>query len=100
MVLLEGADGGGSDGALDAVDGAGVVAEFGEDGLDFAGAPVVFAVGLGVEGFPHGGVAGDDGVDGFGAAAGEAFVVFVVADGVGVAEDGEGSVGAELVELA
>jgi hypothetical protein len=61
---------------------------------------VVFAVGLGVEGFPHGWGAGDDGVDGFGAAAAEAFVVFVVAHRVGMAEDGDGSVGHQLVELA
>ena len=34
---MKGADGGGGDGALDAIEGAGVVAEDGENGLDFAG---------------------------------------------------------------
>jgi hypothetical protein len=53
------------------------------------GAPVVAAERVGIELFPAGEIAGEDGVDSLGAAAGEELVELVVADGIGVAEDGE-----------
>ena len=50
-------------GAHDAVDGAGVVAEVLEDGLDDFKAPLGFFPGVVVEGFPGVGIVGDEGVD-------------------------------------
>ena len=69
-------------------------AEGAEHELDVIEFPVVGgALGVGVEGFPEGGIAGEDAVDGLGAAAGEFLVIGVVANGIGVTEEGEGGAG-------
>jgi hypothetical protein len=97
-LALEALDAGLGLGAVDAIDGAGVVTEGGQHVLDGANAPAFGGSAGFVELFPAGDVAGENGVDGFGAVAGEEFVEGLVAGGVGVAEDGEGGVGVFFAE--
>jgi hypothetical protein len=64
-----------------------------------ARAPVIVdTVLIGVEFFPDDGIANENAVDGAGASAGKGFVVVVVADWIGVAEEGIGGAGVACVE--
>jgi len=70
--------------------------------LDGGGSPAFTLAAGEIEFFPAGGIADENGVDGVGAMAAELFVEGIVADGVGVTEDGEGRsvmVFAELSEV-
>src|SRR5262249_18351311 len=62
-------------------------------GLNGGAAPPFVRTAAIVKALPAGGVANQDRVDRFGAVAAELFVEAVVTDGVGMAEDGEGSAG-------
>jgi hypothetical protein len=98
--LLELANGIGGLGSRRSGSVAGIEAEGLENDLEVFEAPVVTARGIGVDLLPAGDIVGDDGVDGFSAAAAENLVEFIVADGIGVAVYGEWGVGVGIADEA